>query len=242
MAMYRADVAALAAHQKSKRGAPPYSLLVNRPLGRRIAAAAHVAGLTPNTVSIISALFTGAGLALMGLVEPSWPMAVAVVALLVLGYAIDSADGQLARLTSGGTLAGEWLDHCLDMVKMSSFHAVILISAYRFDAGMGEWPMGVAVAFGVVAVTSFFVFILTDQLRRQAGGAGPARPRSAWFMLLSAPTDYGVQCLWLLTRPASTLFFTGYAVLAAANLGHLALGAVSRFRQMQALDATRSAP
>lgn len=242
IAAYRHHVATLAGFQKSKRGAPPYSLLVNRPAGRRIAALAAIAGITPNGVSIISATFSAAGLVLMALAEPSIAAAIGVVALLLGGYAIDSADGQLARLTSGGTLAGEWLDHCLDMVKMSSFHAVILISAYRFERDdLGTWPMATAVAFGIVAVTSFFVFILTDQLRRQAGGAGPPRPQSIWFMVANAPMDYGVQCLWLLTRPWPTLFFGGYALMGAANLGYLALGAWSRFGQLKALDAERAA-
>lgn len=239
---YRDHVATLAGFQKSRRGAPPYSLLVNRPAGRRIAALAAVVGMTPNGVSIVSAVFSAAGLVMMAAVSPSIGAAVAVVALLLVGYAIDSADGQLARLTSGGTLAGEWLDHCLDMVKMSSFHAVILISAYRFERdSLGTWPMAVAVAFGIVAVTSFFVFILTDQLRRQAGGEGPPRPQSIWFMVANAPMDYGVQCLWLLTRPWPTLFFGGYALLGAANLGYLCLGAWSRFGQLRALDAERAA-
>lgn len=239
---YRDHVATLAGFQKSRRGAPPYSLLVNRPAGRRIAALAAVAGLTPNAVSIVSAVFSAAGLVLMGVASPSVAAAVGVVALLLVGYAIDSADGQLARLTSGGTLAGEWLDHCLDMVKMSSFHAVILISAYRFERDdLGTWPMAVAVGFGIVAVTSFFVLILTDQLRRQVGGEGPPRPQSIWFMVANAPMDYGVQCLWLLTRPWPAVFFGGYALLGAANLGYLALGAWSRFGQLRRLDAERAA-
>ena len=236
IARYRADVAALAAHQKSSRGAPPYSLLINRPLGRRIAALAHLAKMTPNQVSIVSSAFTMSALAIFAVVSPSWPVALVVTALLVLGYAIDSADGQLARLTTGGTLAGEWLDHTLDMLKLGSFHAAVLISAYRFDPGHGVWHMGVAIAFGVIATTLFFILILTDQLRRTSGVSAPPRPKSWWFMLLALPTDYGIQCLWMVMRPSSELFFVGYALLAVANLGYLIIGAVSRFRQLTAAD------
>ena len=238
---YRRDVATLAAHQKSRRGAPPYSLLINRPLGRRIAALAHVVGIGPNTVSLMSAALSATGLLLLALTEPTILTAVAVVLFLLVGYAVDSADGQLARLTSGGTVAGEWLDHSLDMVKMGSFHAVILVSAYRFDRGLGEWPMLTAIGFGIVAVTLFFIMILTDQLRRQSGGSAPARPGSAWFLLLVAPTDYGLQCLWLLLRPSSKVFFAGYLLLAVVNLAYLAVGALSRFRELSRLDAQRAA-
>ena len=40
--------------QKSNTGAPLYSVLVNRPMGRVFAAAAHQVGLTPNGVTDIS--------------------------------------------------------------------------------------------------------------------------------------------------------------------------------------------
>ena len=39
--------------QKSAKGAPPYSLYINRPLGRIFAAAAYQIGLTPNQVTWI---------------------------------------------------------------------------------------------------------------------------------------------------------------------------------------------
>ena len=59
---YRRNLAELTSHQKAKRGAPPYSLLVNRPLGRHIAALAHVIGLSPNQISMLSAAVSASGL------------------------------------------------------------------------------------------------------------------------------------------------------------------------------------
>ena len=45
-------VARLAAAQKRRApGSPAYSIYVNRPIGRRLAAAAYLAGLTPNAVT-----------------------------------------------------------------------------------------------------------------------------------------------------------------------------------------------
>ena len=237
---YRDDVAALGAAQKSSRGAPPYSLWINRPLGRRFAAVAHQLGLSPNHVSLISAAFTMSGLALFAFAAPNWWLALTVVALLLVGYAVDAADGQLARLTTGGTLAGEWLDHTLDMVKIGAFHAAVLISAHRHSAELGVWPAAVALGFVVVATSSFFVLILTDQLRRSAGAQAPERSSGWWFGLLGLPTDYGVQCLWMAARPAEQVFFVGYAVLAVANLGYFGVGAVNRFRQLAAVDERKA--
>ena len=83
-------------------------------------------------------------------------------------------------------------------------------------------------------------YSLTDQLRRQGGGSAPARSGSAWFLLLVAPTDYGLQCLWLLVRPHATLFYGGYLALAVVNFVYLVVGAVSRFRELSGLDAAPS--
>ena len=54
--------------------------------------------LTPNMVTAISAFFSFAAIAFLALVQPSVWLGLAVCLGLVLGYAFDSADGQLARL------------------------------------------------------------------------------------------------------------------------------------------------
>ena len=48
----------LSAAQKSGKGAPAYSRYVNRRLGRRFAAAAYLAGMRPNQVTVVSAVFS----------------------------------------------------------------------------------------------------------------------------------------------------------------------------------------
>src|SRR5690349_3353606 len=94
--------------QKSSKGGPQCSLYVIRPLGRIFAAAAYQVGLTPNQVTYLSATFTFGGLLLLALAPATWPVGLLVTVCLVLGYALDSADGQLARLRGGGSLLGEW--------------------------------------------------------------------------------------------------------------------------------------
>ena len=51
-------------------------------------------------------------------------MATAYV-LLVLGYMLDSCDGQLARVSGKTSKFGEWLDHSLDIVKILNFNMVL---------------------------------------------------------------------------------------------------------------------
>jgi phosphatidylglycerophosphate synthase len=77
-----------------------------RRMGYVVACAARLAGLTPNAVSILAGVVGAAGGALIGL--PPW--ALAGVGLLVLHGVIDSADGQLARMTGQTSELGRVLD------------------------------------------------------------------------------------------------------------------------------------
>ena len=116
---FREAHARLAAAQKGHaRGAPAYSVYVNRRVGRLLAAIAHARGATPDQVTGISAIHTFLAIGILAL-APMHPWTGVVVALLLaLGYAWDSADGQVARLRGGGSVAGEWLDHFVDALKL----------------------------------------------------------------------------------------------------------------------------
>ena len=94
------NIRALSRAQKSKAGAPLYSRIINRPAGRVLAAIAHRLGATPDQVTVLSALCTYSGIALIALWRPTVVSAVATALLLMFGYALDAADGQLARLRS----------------------------------------------------------------------------------------------------------------------------------------------
>lgn len=213
--------------QKSSRGAPAYSLYVNRPLGRVLAATAYAARLTPDQVTVVSAVCTFAGLAVLAIAPAEPLVGVLVAALLVLGYALDSADGQLARLTGGGSLSGEWLDHTVDSVKVVAFHLAVLITLDRsFDLDR-RWLL-VPLAFAVASSVHFFGMILVDLLRRVRAAAFPgdsvpppaASPLSS---LLKVPTDYGVLCLAMLLLGFHGAFLLIYTVLAVAMVGYTAL-------------------
>jgi phosphatidylglycerophosphate synthase len=232
----RDTVRRLGAAQKGAVGAPAYSRFVNRRLGRVLAAVAFHAGLTPNAVTGISAVATAGGIALLALVPASWPMGLAVTALLVAGYALDSADGQLARLRGGGSPAGEWLDHMVDAAKIASLHLALLIGLYRFEpVDRGPWLL-VPLGFSVVSVVLFFATLLNEALRAQHGvatraartGEAPSVVRS----LLVAPTDYGVLCLAYALLGAPLVFLSLYSVLFLATAGYLALASVRWFSEM----------
>ncbi|MCK2035587.1 CDP-alcohol phosphatidyltransferase family protein [Microbacterium sp. SSW1-49] len=219
------------------KGAPAYSLYVNRPAGRVFAAFAHTIGMTPNQVTIVSAVFTFTGIVLLATVPPSIGLGIAVWLLLALGYAWDSADGQVARLRGGGSLVGEWLDHIFDAAKLVSLHIAVAIGAYRFfDLDSVLWVL-VPLIFSIVATTTFFGMILNDLLRArqgvpqaaQAGGSSPLRA------ILGIPTDYGTWCFAFVLWGWTAGFMVVYTLLALAALLYLGAAVVIWFRKMKSL-------
>jgi phosphatidylglycerophosphate synthase len=241
---YRQTLARLGSAQKAvASGAPAYSVLVNRPVGRHLAAWAYRRGMTPNGVTAVSAGFTFTGIAVIATVAPAWWTGVAVWLLLAVGYAFDSADGQVARLRGGGSLAGEWLDHVVDSLKIVTLHLAVVVMAYRFLDVPGPTWLLVPVGFTAVATVSFFAQILNDQLRRvhtaRTGESVVRRPASRLRQLLVLPTDYGVLCLVFVLLAVPTAFLWVYSLLFLATAGHLALALAKWFRDMRALDSTQ---
>lgn len=224
--------------QKTAKGVSLYSRYVNRPAGRVLAAAAHAAGLSPNQVTLVSAAFSAAGIAALALLEPSWPLAVAVYAALAVGFAFDSADGQLARLRKESSAAGEWLDHVVDCAKITALHAAVLVSLYRFFELPSDAWLLMPLAFQLTAVLIFFGGLLTAKLLPPAGGgAGRAAPvpPSRLRAVALLPVDYGVFCAVFLLLGSEEVFLGGYALFFAAHVLLLAAFLVKWFRELSAV-------
>lgn len=227
--------------QKSSKGAPLYSLYVNRPLGRVFAAVAYRLGMTPNQVTTVSAAFTGLGILLIALTPDTAWLGIPIMVALCVGYALDSADGQLARLRGGGSTTGEWLDHVIDSAKTSSLHLAVLVAFFRDDHSL-DWRLLIPIVFAVVAAVHFFGMILNEQLakvkRLQAGlgSALPPRTSPRWMSAAKLPTDYGLLCFAFVVFGLLGVFQVVYALLALANLGYLLLILPKWYREMGSLD------
>lgn len=85
-----------------------------RPLVRALGAL----GVSPNAVSVVGALLVLAGAVLLATGQP-WPS----LALLALGSAADTLDGQLARASGRESTFGEFLDSTLDRVSDAALFA-----------------------------------------------------------------------------------------------------------------------
>lgn len=237
---FREALAGLRHAQKTSKGAPAYSRLVNRRLGRVLAAAAHTARMTPNQVTALSAAFTFAGIGTIGAVSPSPASSAAVCLLLVAGYALDAADGQLARLRGGGSIAGEWLDHVVDAVKIASLHLAVLVNWYRFG-DHSDAQLLVPIGYQITASVLFFVIILNDRIRRAQRGSSAMLlagegTSSALYSLALVPTDYGLLCLSFAVMFWEAGFLGLYTALMAANAAFALLALVRWYREMRGYD------
>ncbi|MBN9619123.1 MAG: CDP-alcohol phosphatidyltransferase family protein, partial [Actinobacteria bacterium] len=204
---------------------------------------AYVADLTPNRVSAISAVFTFSSIAALAVFRPTWYLGLAVTLGLLVGYAFDSADGQLARLQGSGSAAGEWLDHVLDAAKIATFHLAVALSWFRFYDLRHPALLLLPLGFAATSTVFFFALVLSDMLRRvdrlAAGGSGvttasmnPDERAPILRSLVVLPNDYGVLCLSLLLIAVHPPFITVYAVPLGANLLFLLAGCVRWFREM----------
>ncbi|MBB5158567.1 CDP-alcohol phosphatidyltransferase family protein [Saccharopolyspora phatthalungensis] len=243
---FAAALRRLPSAQKSAKGAPAYSRFVNRKAGGYLAAAAFLLKATPNQVTAVSAACTFGGIIAISTAAPSWPLGIAVSLALLVGYALDSADGQLARLRGTSSIAGEWLDHVIDSAKIATLHLAVLICAFRFfdlPSGFLLVPLG----YAAVETVMFFAMILNDQLRRAhraVSGALPptGRPPSTLRSVLVLPTDYGVLCLAFLLLGSPVAFSVGYGALFLFNAAFLVAALPKWFGDMAGLDRAAGAP
>ena len=206
----------LAAAQKTSVGVSFYSRWVNRPWGRVLASASRVAGLTPNQVTAVSAACSLAAVLVLTLVPPHPLVGLAVGFLLMLGFAFDSADGQLARLRGGGSALGEWLDHIVDSAKTPVVHLAVAVAAWRFYAVDPAWLL-VPLGFAVVAVVMFTGTLLTPFLLARNPAGAPLRQPSTARSLLLLPADYGVLAASFLLSGIPAVFVPLYSALGVAS-------------------------
>ncbi len=192
--------------QKNSRGAPRLLALHQPSTGPGASPlAAYVLRGQPEPGDRLSALFTFSGIAVLAALPPTCGTGVVVAVLLIIGYALDSADGQLARLLGGGSPEGEWLDHVVDSAKLATIHLAVLVSMYRhFDGRVagGCWCRWSSPRCSRV---HFFGMIVTDLVLREhhyrTGAGEPYRAsvlgdaHSTVLTIARIPVDYGLLCL-----------------------------------------------
>ncbi|WP_228528915.1 CDP-alcohol phosphatidyltransferase family protein [Arthrobacter gandavensis] len=193
--------------------------------------------MSPNQVTALSALSTFSGIGMIVAVQPTFLSSLTVSLLLILGYALDSADGQLSRLTGRGSMAGEWLDHTVDAFKVGSIHLTFLVCWWRFYDLEAKWLL-LPLLFQVLATVHFFSGLLMDQLRRSLRAAGKApgdgnRSSSLLYSLAVLPTDFGIICVLSLLLFVPWLFAGLYMFLLACTAAFLVLALGKWYREVK---------
>lgn len=232
---FRDTLAALGAAQKPGHGVPAYTRWVNRRLARYFAAAAVKFGITPNGVTAISAALSLAGMVLLITAPPTFGTALGVAVLYALGYAMDSADGQVARVTGASSPAGEWLDHVVDAIRTPAQHLAIFIGFVRFE---DHWPLNgwaiwwLPLAFSVLTVGYFMSQILAEQLRNNRKTAAP--PAGGTLRsFINLHMDSGTFCWLFILWGWGWGFLVAYAIL---FLGFFLTTAMSMRRKYVSLN------
>lgn len=230
---FRDAVVRLSAAQKPGSGVPAYTRWVNRRVARWFAAGAFAMGWQPNTVTIASATLSFAGITLLVALPPQPLLGPVVAVLLALGYVLDSADGQVARLYGLSSRAGEWLDHVVDAVRSPAIHAGVAVATMRTSPDL-EWFIYVALGYCIVTSAQFLSQILAEALVKGSGGQ-PNRGGTKRSLVL-LPTDPGVLCwsfvLWGFGGP----FRVVYLVLAVIAVAHSGFSMRRRYRDLRLLD------
>jgi len=199
-----------------------------------LAAVAYRFGLTPNQVSIVSAVHSFLAIVLIAAAPATGWLGVVIAALLVLGYAWDSADGQVARLRGGGSPQGEWLDHFIDTLKISSLHLAVLVGLYRSLPEGYTAALALPLVFSVCASATFSGMLLNDLLKgKYAVASTHERGGGTWSRsLLLLPTDFGLVCLIFVLWGWPRVFLVFYGLLTVVSLAFLAMAAAKWYRDI----------
>jgi len=231
---FRASFVALGESQKPQPGVSFYTLYLNRRWGRVLGAGANALGMTPNMVTIVSALCSVAAMVIIAVPEASVLAGLLAGGLLMLAFAFDSADGQVARLQGASSRSGEFLDHVLDCAVKIGLHSAVLIAWY--NAGREGAVLLIPLLFLFSSVVFYFGGILLLKMREQgrssrepafeAAGVNPLRA----FLLL--PVDFGVVAASFLVWGWSSASLSAYTALAIAQTAFLLLFAVRWRREL----------
>jgi phosphatidylglycerophosphate synthase len=223
---------ALASAQKAGAGVPAYLRWINRPLGGRTAVIAATWGGSPNGVTAVSALFGLAGVGILAGFPEWWAGPVATLLLLV-GYILDSADGQLARIQGRGGPAGEWLDHVVDGVRAPLVHIAVAVHLLRTDAWW--WLVLVAGLFSVLVSGWFLSQLLAEKLLPKTPASPDDGRRGILESFVKQPQDPSTTYVVLAFIGLPYVFAVLYAALFAWHVLIFAGSLRRKYSQLVAL-------
>ena len=209
----------------TNRGGGLFSEFVSQRLGARIAVFAHKHRLAP-TVLTVGNLGIGCltSFAVVALAEPVadgrvWGWAVGLLALLgwQFAYAMDCADGQLARVTGQTSPAGARIDVLCDVAAQIALVAALAATA---EAHVPATPGWLLAAFA----GTWMVNLVTSVMQSGPSAASMVTSRSLPIRVVKLVRDYGAVIALagavLLVAPQWTIWLV--ALFTLINGGFLA--------------------
>ncbi|MEV4810145.1 CDP-alcohol phosphatidyltransferase family protein [Micromonospora avicenniae] len=196
---------------RTNRGGGLFSESISQWLGAAFAVAAHRLGLRPTALTITNLVLGLATsvtvVALAGRVAesevPAWVVGLLALVGWQVAYALDCADGQLARVTKTGNPAGARVDVLADVAAQIALVAALSATAVAQHPSTPIWL--VATFAG-----TWMVNLVTSVMQAGPNAASMVTSTSLPVRLVKLVRDYGavifVAALVLLLAPALTLW------------------------------------
>lgn len=193
------------------RPAGLFTTLVSQRLGAYLAAGAHRARLSPTVLTLANLLLGLAAAvyvtATAGAVADgrmaAWPAGVVAFVAWHVGYALDCADGQLARATGTGSPAGARVDILSDVAIQIALVAAVGEVAVAQRPATPAWLVGAFAA-------AWMINLVTSVMAKEGTNDSLVASDSLPVRLVKLVRDYGAMitliCLVLAVVPAWTVW------------------------------------
>lgn len=193
------------------RGGGLFSESVSQWLGAVFALVAQRLGLRPTALTITNlVLGLAASVTVVALADrvaagdvPAWVVGLAALVGWQVAYALDCADGQLARVTGQGSAAGARVDVLCDVAAQIALVAALSATAV---AQRPETPTWLVAAFA----GTWMVNLVTSVMQSGPNAASMVTSTSLPVRLVKLIRDYGavifVAALVLMVAPALTFW------------------------------------
>ncbi len=193
------------------RGGGLFSESVSQWLGAVFALVAQRLGLRPTALTITNlVLGLGTSVAVVALAEPvaegrvpAWLVGLVALIGWQVAYALDCADGQLARVTGQGSAAGARVDVLCDVAAQIALVAALAATAVAQSPSTPAWLVA---AFA----GTWMVNLVTSVMQAGPNAASMVTSTSLPVRLVKLIRDYGavvlVAALVLLLAPALVLW------------------------------------
>jgi phosphatidylglycerophosphate synthase len=220
------------------RGGGLYSEALSQRLGAVVAVAADRLGIAPTLLTLVNLVIgVGASVAVVVLAPvaaagdlPAWLPGVVALAAWQLAYAIDCADGQLARVTGQTSSAGARADILADVMVQVSLVTALGAAAAAYRPDTPAWLVAVFAA-------TWMVNLVTSAMRGSPYAASMVTSTSVPVRVVKLIRDYGAVVafcgLVLTVAPTATVWVLGLFTLVnglflVAGVVHAAIHALRR--------------